>query len=156
VNAGIPGTGLGGIYYLTAAIFLPIRTVVRAGRFGFKTRLGRALGQATIAALVFGGIWATGWLLGLVFGPVVTTGFAGDRHFFEHHRGNLIRWAVFLAGYVTLAMIMAAVQVAKLMVRRQRAAERKTLHAATADTTRVVRPRSRAANGGEEPAQKLV
>jgi hypothetical protein len=149
VTAGIPGTGIGGILYLTAAMLLPIRTVAQAGRFDFKTRLGRALGQAFIAALVFGGIWATGWRLGLVFGPVVTTGFAGDRHFFEHHRGNLIRWAVFLAGYVTLAVIMAAVQVARLVVKRRRAIERRALLSASAETTRVVRPMART-SGSEE------
>jgi hypothetical protein len=151
VNAGLPGTGIGGVFYLTAAILLPIRTVARAGRLGFKTRLSRALGQATIAALVFGGIWATGWLLGLVFGPVLTTGFAGDRHFFEHHRGNLVRWAVFLAGYATLAVIMIAVQMARLVVRRRRAAERREVLAQSADTTRVVRPRARP-SGSEEAA----
>ena len=151
MTVGIPGTGIGGIFYLTAAILLPIRTVARTGRASFKTRLGRAMAQATIAAAVFGGIWATGWLLGLAFGPVLTTGFAGDRHFFEHHRGNLIRWAVFLAGYATLAGLMVAVHVAKYVVRRRRAAERREVLAASADTTRVVRPLTRT-SGSEEAA----
>jgi hypothetical protein len=111
------------------------------------------MSQAAIATAVLAGIWATGWLLGLAFGPVLTTGFAGDRHFFEHHRGNFIRWAVFLAGYVTLAVLIAAVHVAKYVVRRQRAAERRAVLAPSPDTTRVVRPRARAAGSSEEAEQ---
>ncbi len=152
MTAGIPGTGIGGIFYFTAAILLPLRAVARGGRVRFRTRFGRAIAQAAIALAMLAGIWATGWFLGLVFGPVLTNGLAGDQHFFEHHRGNLIRWAVFLASYLTLGFLMTAVHAAKYVLRRKRAAERRALPAAPPEAPRVIRPRARASSENEAAA----
>jgi len=67
-NAGLPGVGLGGIFYLIAALSMPLVEAVRAlrARRGGRPRESRwrlALRQAALALGVLGAMWVTGALL---------------------------------------------------------------------------------------------
>ena len=66
--AGIPGTGIGGLYYLMLTFMMPIKEayVTCQGRSSIRRWLHIAF-QWFNAIGIVASIWATGWLLGLVF-----------------------------------------------------------------------------------------
>jgi hypothetical protein len=120
MTAGVPGTGIGGLFYLLAALFLPVRGLLlrlRGGRVSW-----RMVARLLVLALgVFLGIWATWWLLGLVIVPTAETVEAAIhiRGIMRREYAEFVRWAALLAGFVTLALVMIATQVARLVIRRK-------------------------------------
>lgn len=118
MTVGIPGTGVGGLFYLAAAVLLPFRAIGRrldAKPAAFKT----AVRQAGLAVAMFAGMWATGWSLGLLFGPqLVLTGSMASR-IAQAERNNFIQWAVLSLGYLILGVVLLTVQVARLLFRRR-------------------------------------
>src|SRR3989304_8544024 len=68
-NAGMPGTGIGGFFYLLLAFLMPFaelhRTIV--GKSSWK-RWKLVIRQVTIATGVVGGVEAAGWGARAVFG----------------------------------------------------------------------------------------
>jgi hypothetical protein len=68
---------------------------------------------------VVAGIWATGWLVGIVLGPVAqaSRGHQTVREAAAHYE-SIVRGAAVAAGFATLAVVLLAVQVARLVVRR--------------------------------------
>src|SRR3954464_14139489 len=67
VTAGLPGTGIGGLFYLISALLMPFREAFRAlvGR-GDRARGQVALQQGGMAVTILGAVWATGLALGLM------------------------------------------------------------------------------------------
>jgi hypothetical protein len=66
VTAGLPGTGIGGIFYLISALLMPFREAFRflVGR-GDRARGQMALQQGGLAVIIVGAIWVTGIVMGL-------------------------------------------------------------------------------------------
>jgi len=66
VTAGLPGTGIGGLFYLISALLMPFREAFRAivGR-GDRARGQVALQQGGLAISILGAVWITGLVLGL-------------------------------------------------------------------------------------------
>lgn len=64
MNVGLPGTGLGGLFYLLTAFLMPVVEVVQTVR-GRSTveRWRRVVIQAGLAAGILAGLWATAWTL---------------------------------------------------------------------------------------------
>src|SRR6267378_2116129 len=63
--AGLPGTGIGGMFYLISALATPLREGYLRLR-GRKSRGWRLVVALTaIAGAILAGLWATSWLLGL-------------------------------------------------------------------------------------------
>lgn len=63
--AGLPGTGIGGIYYVFAAIWMPFRELLARLRGKRKpARWGLIAGQILLAVSVTAVMWITGDLLG--------------------------------------------------------------------------------------------
>jgi hypothetical protein len=62
--AGLPGTGIGGIYYILLAFIMPFWELVRLlrGQSSLK-RWIMILKQVTNAAGILGGVYLTGWIL---------------------------------------------------------------------------------------------
>ena len=59
MTAGVPGTGIGGLFYLAAAAWLPVRAALR--RLGGAPVTWRsALVPAGLALGILAGIWITG------------------------------------------------------------------------------------------------
>jgi hypothetical protein len=120
VTAGVPGTGLGGLFYILAALLLPLRGAIRSLRRQIVAwdEVARLTG---LALGVFLGIWVTGWLLGWLLGPTAQTleAAAGVGGAMRAKSENILRWAAVAAGFVTLAFVLLAVQVARLVRRRR-------------------------------------
>ena len=65
--AGIPGAGIGGLFYLLAAFSLPLRLVRRWWRGERRPPAGDgSWRQVGMALGIVAGIWLAGWMLGLI------------------------------------------------------------------------------------------
>jgi hypothetical protein len=122
--AGIPGAGIGGLFYLLSAFMLPVRLLrrwTRGERRGL--RLTEVLVQILIAAGIIGGIWITGWLLGVV---AVHSAFLhanltrGALRGLPGAAANVVRMATLLAGFITLAFVLATVELGRFAFVRRR------------------------------------
>jgi hypothetical protein len=65
MTAGLPGTGIGGLFYLVSALLMPFVTLVRAVR-GRPVLPGEAFRQAGTAVGILVAMWITGALLAMV------------------------------------------------------------------------------------------
>jgi hypothetical protein len=122
MTAGVPGTGLGGLFYILAALLLPVRGALRKLR-GLSVDWNEIVKLTGLAVGVFLGIWLTGWLLGLLLAPTARTleAAAGVTAALRAKSENILRWAAVVAGFVTLAFVLLAVQAARLLDRRRKA-----------------------------------
>jgi len=120
MTAGVPGTGIGGLFYMIAAVLLPIRELRRRIR-GLRAPWSTIAVQVALALGIFLGIWATGWLLGLLIQPAgVKTDFGSAVDIARRKTTNLVRWAALAAGFLNLSGVLLVTQVARLVVRRRR------------------------------------
>jgi hypothetical protein len=118
MTAGVPGTGIGGLFYLLAALFLPLRGIarrLRGGRVSWKA----IAGKVALAAGIFLGIWVTGWLMGLLLGPAARSVelAAGVRPATLLRNENIVRWAALVGGLATLSLVLLGVQIARFLNR---------------------------------------
>lgn len=115
MTAGLPGTGIGGMFYLISALATPLRE----GYLRLRGRRSRGwrlvVAQTTLASAILASLWATGWLLGLalrashrVFPAAATL-----------HSGNVLPAVALLFSVGTLAGVLLGVEVLRLWVRRR-------------------------------------
>jgi tetratricopeptide (TPR) repeat protein len=126
MTAGLPGVGIGGIFYVVSALLMPVRAAVLTAR-GRRAdaRWGLALRQAGIAAGILGALWFTGWLIAAAlnaFAPHVLT--AAGRGAGGAAVGNVVKVTALALSLVTLTLVVGAVQLARLVVTRPDPAER--------------------------------
>jgi len=121
MTAGVPGTGIGGLFYILSAVLLPIRAI-RKILGGARLSLRSMIKPTAIAVGVLAGIWATGWLLGLLFEPTIATvkKISDATTSVRVKYANIVRWATLLAGFATLGAVLLSVQLARLFVRQRR------------------------------------
>jgi MFS family permease len=113
MTVGIPGTGIGGLFYIAAALAAPFRRSARK-----KAAAVAHLGFLGLAVL--SGIFVTGWLLGFVLGPAASTQLAeGTARFSGPESENIVRWASLLASILLLAAVLLAVQLARLIQKKR-------------------------------------
>ena len=121
--AGIPGAGIGGLFYLVAAFSLPFRLVRRRWRGERRPAAGDgSWKQVGMALGIVGGIWLTGWMLGLILmhGGVTRGSAVTSMHAFPGASANVIRAATLLGGFVTLTLVLLTVELGRLLVTRTR------------------------------------
>ena len=77
MTAGIPGAGIGGVFYLLSALAAPLWLLVSAltGRRVHAAAWRLAFRHCLLAVTILGAIWLTGWALGHALGSTagVTT-----------------------------------------------------------------------------------
>jgi len=117
VTAGIPGTGIGGIFYLAGALWLPFRTLIRQMR-GAPVKWAPVLQQAALALAILASVWLSGAMLGILVGPWLHQSHSTAAAVAAAPRGNLVQIASLLVGLGTLCAALTAVQVARLVVCR--------------------------------------
>ena len=120
MTAGVPGTGLGGLFYILAALLLPFRCLIRSVRRQ-RVNWREAFKLTALALGVFLGIWLTGLFLGIILAPMAMSleAAAGVSVEMRARSENVLRWATVAAGFASLAVVLLAVQVARLATRRR-------------------------------------
>jgi hypothetical protein len=123
MTAGLPGAGIGGLFYLISALLMPVRSLYRALTGRGEPRWALALRQAALAAGILAGIWAAGWLLGalLVRGGAGAAGaaMAGGRvGGGASDVPNVVRTGALWFSLGTLAAVLALVRVGRLLVKK--------------------------------------
>ncbi len=116
MTAGIPGVGIGGIFYLASALLMPMRSAVAVltGR-PEQARWPVALRQASLASGILVALWATGWMLGWIittFVPEAATAAAGGTSGSEVR--NVVKVGALLLSFGTLAVVLALVQLLRV------------------------------------------
>ena len=116
--AGLPGAGIGALFYIASTVLLPLRSLWRrlAGLPDtISTR--ELLLQLGIAGGIIGGIWCAGWLLALVVpAGAIAVGASGTAGATLGVKHSVVRGAAIAAGFLTLFAVLAAVEVARLFV----------------------------------------
>jgi len=115
MTAGLPGTGIGGMFYLFSALATPLREAYLRVR-GRRSRGWKpVVAQTAIAGAILASVWATGWLLGLALNlsrRLVPTAA-------PLHSGNLLPVLALLFSVGTLGVVLAGVELLRLWARRQ-------------------------------------
>ena len=118
MTAGLPGVGIGGIFYLASAIMMPVRSLVATvtGR-AHEARWRVAMQQASIAAGILVVLWATGlalgWIITTAFPHALLTSAAGAA---PAHVRNVVRASALLLSFGTLAAVLMFVQVLRVVL----------------------------------------
>jgi hypothetical protein len=101
MTAGLPGTGIGGLFYLLASLAMPLRFARMRSR-GDGDRDHRALVRRTLAMslAMMAAVWFTGVLVGL-WRPLPT----------------VIAVAPIVVAFTTLVTILVAVEIVRLLLR---------------------------------------
>lgn len=139
MNAGLPGTGIGGLFYIASALVMPVHRLARGGER--EGRSWRRIGiQVAIAASILGMLFLSGRALALLLAPVLAAP-AQPGGVAPQAVPNLVRWVVVAGTAGLLAAVLLVVEAARLLVPRT-AGGRRPLDAARANTdTRVRRGR---------------
>lgn len=123
MSVGIPGAGIGGVFYLLSAVWMPVHELRRTRPAG-EPRPWALIGrQLVIAGGIVGGIWVMGWLIGIAVaaggGGAVRVSASGVA--VGHAPAASVIRAAALAGTLgILGLVLAAVQVLRIAVRLRR------------------------------------
>ena len=132
MNAGLPGTGIGGIFYLASALAMPLREAYRRvrGRSPGRGNWRVVAAQLAIAGGILAAMWVTGWLLGHALAAARPIAGLGT----SLPSGNVLRIASVALALGTLAGVLAGVELLRLWVHRgRRSPLPKTMPAGRAD-----------------------
>ncbi|MBI4463502.1 MAG: tetratricopeptide repeat protein [Acidobacteria bacterium] len=121
MNVGIPGTGVGGLFYLLSALWMPFCEARRAVR-GRSTSSSRSVvkRQAFIAAGILAGIGAMFWLLGVAVAKLTAFAATTGVETYIQEPQELPRFLTYSAlalSVATLVMVLTSVQLLRLVVR---------------------------------------
>jgi hypothetical protein len=117
MSAGLPGTGIAGVFYLAGALLMPVVELGRTVR-GRSTlaRWRLVLRQFTVACAILAGVWTTGWLLGLAaFAPSTAAALAAPGY---APTPQLVGESAMLMSLVTLVLLVGGVEVLSFVRRR--------------------------------------
>jgi hypothetical protein len=113
--AGIPGSGIGGFFYLLSAMLMPVKESVaiyrktssRASRKTVKRQVLNSVG-------VLGGVWLTGWFISK---SIITV--SASLHPGQARVLNFMSWSNLVCGMVTLLAVFIFVQILSLTQRKK-------------------------------------
>lgn len=126
MNAGLPGTGIGGVFYLLSAMLMPIIEIFMTIRG--KSSLARwllVLRQLVMGAIILAGMWLLGLVLGAMYNlfiaakPVVPN-LVNNMHLHIVQTAlhlNIFHIAPVVMSILTLTVILTLTQVMRLFVR---------------------------------------
>jgi tetratricopeptide (TPR) repeat protein len=163
MTVGLPGTGIGGMFYLLSTLAMSLRELYRLAR-GRRRRapgLWRVVAvQTAIAGGIVAGIWLTGWLVGVGLSaakPIVTTAGAAVGTGGAWPLGQGLRMVVFALTIGTLVVVLAGVELLRLWVHRGAGDREVAIRAARrAPEVPAAAVRRVAATGGERRRDRLL
>lgn len=135
--AGLPGTGLGGVFYIASAVFMPVHRLLR-GRGHDGRGWGRIAAQGGIALGILGALFLTGWMIGVFVTPEMRPAGAGTGRVLAGSATAFARWVAVVGTAGVLALLLVTVEIAGLVASRGR---RVRLRALASEP--VVRPAAR-------------
>ena len=116
MTAGLPGAGIGGLFYLASTLLLPVRILVRRVRGEPHVVEWRRQSQSVLIALaIIAALWLSGWLLAFVV-PVEMRSAVSQGSGPFTARGTAVPVAAFGIGVGTLVIVLLAVEVARVVV----------------------------------------
>ena len=117
MTVGVPGTGIGGMFYLVSALAMPLRQAYRSLRRRPSAGWRIVAGQAAMAGAILAAIWVTGWLVGIAI--TASAAFIAPPHLLAGtHPGNVLRTAALVLSAATLAAVLLGVELLRLWVHR--------------------------------------
>jgi len=102
MTAGLPGVGIGGIFYILCALLMPFKELFSTIRRRSSVKRWKLVAsQLFFVCGILGGFWVTGLLLGLTFKKLVcqTTGLSGAAI------PNVFRMQPFMLSLIVLASV---------------------------------------------------
>jgi hypothetical protein len=117
MNAGLPGTGIGGLFYIATALWMPAHRLL-ARRSGGGREWRRIAAQLGIAVGILVALGATGWMLaGLLSLPLRdAAGFGSEGAAAQAAR--IFRWVALIGTIGILAAVLLTVEFAGFVMRR--------------------------------------
>ena len=114
MNVGLPGVGLGGMFYLLSALLMPLHALAQRVRGATSKRASYVLKPMALALGIAGALWLTGWLLGLLLAGVSPAVIAGLRPIPATAAHNVLRAGTLVLSLGLLATILLLVEGARL------------------------------------------
>lgn len=117
MTPGLPGTGIGGLFYLLLVFFMPLREALRVLRGRGDVRRWRTIGgKLALAGGILAALWLEGWVLFEVFGLrqdslAASAGASAEQ-------AALAARAASFATLASLGLVLFALAVLRLLVRR--------------------------------------
>lgn len=112
--AGLPGTGLGGIFYVLLILWMIVRKLVNArGRAPWSRIAPLGVMAAVIVMVLWGEMWVIGRVVGRLptFGDIVTAGTSVP---------SSLAIALALTPLLSLAALLSVLHMARLLLSRKR------------------------------------
>lgn len=116
--AGLPGTGLGGLFYILGALWMPVQSLTRRMRGQRDVSWRLVARQSGIAIGVLAVLWLTGWGLGYL---IVTAGLVGPStggSATVTEVSSVVRWIGVASTVGLLVIVLAGVQLLRLVAVR--------------------------------------
>ena len=114
MTAGVPGSGIGGFFYLLSALLMPVNeTVSVCRRKSNKKSRKVVVRQMLNAAGVLCGVWLTGWFISRAILVVSSRGGAGPQTVVF-----VKPWMSLFYGLITLLGVVLFVQVFSSVLRK--------------------------------------
>jgi hypothetical protein len=119
MTAGLPGTGIGGIFYLLLAVLAPVRELARLlrGRSSGR-RWMTIMGQLAIVAGIAGAMALELWGLNSLIGWTPRAGYLAPHAEKLVSSGTAALWAAY-ASLVTLTFVFVVVHILRLFFGRR-------------------------------------
>jgi hypothetical protein len=119
MTPGVPGAGIGGLFYLASTLLLPFRSLVRRLR-GQPDSLGarEAIHSLAIASSVVAGLWLTGWVLALMVPDEILRSVSTSAGGAARIR-TVLPVATFATAVGTLLLVLIAVEIARFAEARR-------------------------------------
>lgn len=113
--AGLPGTGLGGVFYILLILWVILRKSMQPGIYAKWRRLIPLGSMAIVMVLV---LWSEAWAIGRVLGRLPNV---ADLVSPGAPISGTLAIALGLVPLLSLAALLMALQMARLLLRRDRA-----------------------------------
>ena len=119
MTPGVPGAGIGGLFYLASTLLLPFRSMARRLRGEPDSLTVReALYSLAIAGGVVAGLWVTGWVLAMLVPDEILRSVATTASGTVRVR-TVLPVATFATAVGTLLTVLLAVEIARFTESRR-------------------------------------
>jgi fucose permease len=113
MTAGVPGSGIGGSFYLLSALLMPVQESVSICRKTSSCASRQAVGRQVLNAMgVLSGVWMTGWFISKSFSKV-----AASLHPEQQRVITVFNHISLVYGLVTLLAVFLLVQILNVVLR---------------------------------------